>query len=70
MPSGRVPAQCTGGHVFVLCQVMPVMPSNVTMVSGGFKGVQGATAPGPALLVTQKGPCTQEKIEKKSQENI
>ena len=39
-------------------------------ISGGFKGVQGATAPGPALLVTQKGPRTQLKIEKKSQEKI
>ena len=35
-------------------------------VSGGFKGAKGATAPGPALLVTQKGPRTLEKIEKKN----
>ena len=47
------------------------------LISGGFKGGLGATtptpwplAPGPALLVTQKGPRTWEKFEKKSQENI
>ena len=34
------------------------------------RGAKGATAPGPALLVTQKGPRTGEKIEKKSQEKI
>ena len=34
------------------------------------RGAKGATAPGPALLVTQKGPRTWEKIEKKSKENI
>ena len=33
---------------------------------GGFKGAKGATTPGPALLVTQKGPSTWEKIEKNS----
>ena len=32
------------------------------------RGVQGGH--GPALWVTQKGPRTQQKIEKKSQENI
>ena len=34
------------------------------------RGAKGVTAPGPALLVTQKEPRTWEKIEKKSQENI
>ena len=33
-------------------------------------GAKGATAPGPALSVTQKGPRSREKIEKKSQENV
>ena len=34
------------------------------LISGGFKGVQGAMAPGPALMVAKRGPYLKKEIVK------
>ena len=43
---------------------------DVSMNSGGLRGAKGTMAPGPTLLVVEKGPHALEKIRTKSQKSF
>ena len=51
-----------------------ICKANIVSVSIGNQGIQwqfwGAMAPGPVLLVAEKGPHAWEKIQTKSQKNV